>query len=447
MSQYINTELEQTILGCAMGSGRARVDMLNVRPAHFADLRHAALWTLIGQMDTNGEAIDAVTVLGALKRIPEIDRQGLDGVYLHQCVALAMNFGAAATYARQLINLAAMRRLDDALTRSRQILDGSDDAAEALEEIRTEIDSTRARSSRGRMLGEIVAEVVADLDKPSVIYETPWASLNAIIDGWRPGGLYVIGARPGVGKTIVGMQAAVTLANIGPVAFSALEMQDREVGKRALSLVSGVDGRRLNGTGPRNHGLSREEKARIGRAQEVLTPLPVSVDDSSAVSVMDVRAHARTLTRQGRVAGVVVDYLQLMAGARGDRRPRHEIVADFSRQLKILAKELDCPVIALSQLNRASETRDSGTPSLADLRESGAIEQDADAVILLHVPTETLTEGGKNVKMPVNDRLVMTVAKNRHGPQDRTTLYRDGATAQVYDLPNNQQQYDDRRSA
>ena len=239
----------------------------------------------------------------------------------------------------------------------------------------------------------------------------------------------------------------IVLPTPGPVAFSALEMQDREVAKRAISLMSGVDGRRLNGVRAGRPGLSGEDKRRIERARDVIEPLPVSVDDSSAVSVLDVRAHARTLSRRGRLAGVVVDYLQLMEGSRGDRRPRHEIVAGFSRQLKVLAKEMNCPVIALSQLNRASEARDTGTPSLADLRESGAIEQDADAVLLLHIPTETVVEGGKNVKVPMNDRLVVTVAKNRHGPQGRVTLYRDGATAQVYDLPTNQQQYDDRRSA
>lgn len=442
MSRYIDPELEQAVIGCALSGARARIDLLDVRPGHFADLRHAALWRLIGEMDSHGEAIDVLTVIGAINRIPESDRQGIDALYLHTCNAGALNPSAAATYARQLINLAALRRLDDALTRSRQLLDGASDASEVLEEIRTEIDSTRPQSTRGRMLGEIVDEVIADLDKPSVIYETPWASLNELLDGWRPGGLYVIGARPGVGKTIVGMQAAVTLANIGPVAFSALEMQDKEVAKRAISLMSGVDGRRLNGVRAGRPGLSGEDKRRIGRARDIIEPLPVSVDDSSAVSVLDVRAHARTLSRRGHLAGVVVDYLQLMEGARGDRRPRHEIVAGFSRQLKVLAKEMNCPVIALSQLNRASEARDTGTPSLADLRESGAIEQDADAVLLLHIPTETVVEGGKNVKVPVNDRLVVTVAKNRHGPQGRVTLSRDGATAQVFDLPDRQRNYD-----
>ena len=443
MSGYIDPELERAVIGCAMSSARARIDLLDVRPTHFADLRHAALWRLISEMDSHGEAIDVLTVIGAINRIPEMDRQGIDALYLHTCNAAALNPGAASTYSRQLVNLAALRRLDDALTRSRQLLDGASDASEVLEEIRSEIDSTRPQSSRGRMLGDIVSEVIADLDKPSVIYETPWESLNELLDGWRPGGLYVIGARPGVGKTIVGMQAAVALANIGPVAFSALEMQDREVGKRAISLMSGVDGRKLNGQRHGRPGLGGEEKRLIGRAAEMLRPLPVSVDDSSAVSVLDVRAHARTLSRRGRLAGVVVDYLQLMEGARGDRRPRHEIVASFSRQLKVLAKELNCPVIALSQLNRASEARDTGTPSLADLRESGAIEQDADAVLLLHIPTETVTEGGKNVKVPMDDRLVITVAKNRHGPQGRRVLFRDGATAQVYDLPDQRHNYEE----
>ena len=155
----------------------------------------------------------------------------------------------------------------------------------------------------------------------------------------------------------------------------------------------------------------------------------MSIDDRSSITVTAIRAHARGLSRRGQLAGVVVDYLQLMTAERGDRRPRHEIVADQSRQLKILAKELQCPVIALSQLNRASEQREGKAPTLSDLRESGALEQDADVVLLLHVPVDK----ADHMEVPLDHLLRVTVAKNRHGPVGRVTLARHGETATLLD--------------
>ena len=165
---------------------------------------------------------------------------------------------------------------------------------------------------------------------------------------------------------------------------------------------------------------------RIARAAGVLRNLPVSIDDRPDATVWDVASHARLLARRGPLAGVVVDYMQLMSTPRGERRPRHEVVAEQSRRLKVLAGTLDCPVIALSQLNRASQGRADLRPSLADLRESGAIEQDADVVLLLHVPLE----GG----VPDQGRLDVLVAKNRHGTTGPVRLRRDGATATLDDL-------------
>ena len=220
----------------------------------------------------------------------------------------------------------------------------------------------------------------------------------------------------------MGLQAAYGLAHHGPVAVSSLEMPQREVHTRLLAHAGQVDIGHLIGQGQPTDA----EWSAINEAGKHLAALPISVDDRSSATVWDVTTHARILARHQHLAGVVVDYMQLMTTPRGDRRPRHEVVAEQSRQLKILAGELDCPVIALSQLNRQSEQRPGGGPSLADLRESGAIEQDADVVLLLNVPVE----GG----MPDQSRLDVAVAKNRHGPLGGVHLRRDGKHATLNDL-------------
>ena len=223
-------------------------------------------------------------------------------------------------------------------------------------------------------------------------------------------------------NTLLGLQAAYGLAHHGPVAVSSLEMPQREVHTRLLAHAGQVDIGHLIGQGQPTDA----EWSAINESGKHLAALPISVDDRSSATVWDVTTHARILARHQHLAGVVVDYMQLMTTPRGDRRPRHEVVAEQSRQLKILAGELDCPVIALSQLNRQSEQRPGGGPSLADLRESGAIEQDADVVLLLNVPVE----GG----MPDQSRLDVAVAKNRHGSVALVHLQRDGKHATLNDL-------------
>ena len=429
MAEFMDQNLERAVIGCGMGGRAALMDLIAVSPEHFTDLRHVAIWRLIQHMDEIGEPVTVQTVSANLTRIPEVERRGIDSVWLFDCYQLGTPVSMAETLSARLRDLAQMRRLSDALTRSRQILDGATDAGEALEVVRDLIDSAEPEGPKGHMLGDEIDETINSFNEPSVIYESPWPSLNKLIQGWRPGGLYVVGARPGIGKSIMGLQAALSLANIGPVAVNSLEMARREVHTRVISQMTGVPQSHLTGKRRGYGGPSEEEWAAIGGEIETIRSLPVSIDDRSSISVMDVRAHARSLSRSGDLAGVVVDYLQLMSGTRGDRRPRHEVVADQSRQLKILAKELSCPVIALSQLNRASESRDTKAPSLADLRESGSIEQDADAVLLLHIPDVD----GPNGPEPDPERLVVTVAKNRQGPTGRIHLYRDGATACLTD--------------
>ena len=417
--------LEQAIIGLALTADpQVMLDLDRVRPQHFADLRHGALWALIRKV-AQQHAPDPLTIAGALPSLPAEDRNGINDGYLLDCLheAPAAPRVLAASYAQQLIDAAGHRNLEAALIRAGQVLEGTPDPVEADGLIRSVLDEAAPDSQHvGHLIADTLDATLATIGRPGAFTPTPWVDLNNTIGGWRPGALYVVGARPSAGKTLMGLQAAYGLAHHGPVAVSSLEMPQREVHTRLLAHAGQVDIGHLTGQGQPTDA----EWSAINEAGKHLAALPISVDDRSSATVWDVTTHARILARHQHLAGVVVDYMQLMTTPRGDRRPRHEVVAEQSRQLKILAGELDCPVIALSQLNRQSEQRPGGGPSLADLRESGAIEQDADVVLLLNVPVE----GG----MPDQSRLDVAVAKNRHGSSALVHLQRDGKHATLNDL-------------
>lgn len=201
-------------------------------------------------------------------------------------------------------------------------------------------------------------------------------------------------------NSVVGLQIAQALLPHGSVAFMSLEMSVNDLTTRMLSNELRIDMGKLT-----THNLDAQDWARIGEWVRERRQVPLAINDNTGSSITDIKRFARNVNRKKPLAGVIVDYLQLMAQQPGDKRPRHEFVADMSRQLKILAMDMQVPVIALSQLNRSSESREDKRPGLHDLRESGAIEQDADVVILLH--REIM--GDKSGEMSI------AIAKNRHG--------------------------------
>jgi replicative DNA helicase len=200
----------------------------------------------------------------------------------------------------------------------------------------------------------------------------------------------------------------MTLSRDGAVAFASLEMGRMELHKRIISIGASIP---MDST--MNNTLTPAEWERLARFKEEIRP-NIAIDDRAEVSIYDIRSFARSVHRTMPLKGVIVDYLQLMSSK--DNRPRHEIVAEMSRQLKILARDLEVPVIALSQLNRNSELRSDKRPSLADLRESGAIEQDSDVVILLHQE---------------DDLIMLDIAKNRQGPPALVKLRWEGEYARA----------------
>jgi replicative DNA helicase len=301
------------------------------------------------------------------------------------------------------------------------------------------IDSARARidsANAGMMqpltyVGDIIDEVIEQAGNPRLVYASPWASVTDTLGGgFRPGALYVLAARPGIGKSAVAMQIASALAEHGPVAFSSLEMPREEIVRRIIAQQNKMPHHLLESGKP----LPDLWKARIdGWQQQAPRSMAIAMDDRASVTIADVRSFARSVRRPaGRIAGVVIDYLQLMGGPKG--QSRYEIVSENSRLCKVMAMELHCPVIMLSQLNRNSENRIDRRPGLADLRDSGAIEQDADVVMMLSRDPNWEPPGPGMPPEPMP--LDLDVLKNRHGPAGNHTLYWEGSQMRTYDATN-----------
>lgn len=392
---------EQSVLGAMLLSRDAISDIADILDGgDFYQPKHETIYRTILDVHTKGSPVDAITINDALTQMGEISRTG-GAAYTHQ-LAMSVPSASAGAYYAEIVAHAATRRRLTAAGRKIQDIAGSGGAVDELvEAARREVDQTsRATGSVVQSFGETIDIMLGTLDQDINHHPTPWAALNDIIGGLRPGALYVVGARPSVGKSVVALNLAQGLAQHGSVAFSSLEMSNNDVQIRAVSSDLNLDVSRLI-----ERNLTPGDWAMIRDRRATWEHVPLFVDDNSGVTITDIKRFARSVNRRKPLAGVIVDYLQLMSQPHGDKRPRQEFVADMSRQLKIMAMDMQIPVIALSQLNRASEARQDKMPMLSDLRESGAVEQDADVVILLH--REIMGEN--------RDDLSMLVAKNRHG--------------------------------
>lgn len=380
------------------------LDDLTLHPDDFQDMRLSKLYALARKMRLNGEAVDAIT----MSAHPEFGELKIHTADLFKLTDYTINAGNVDYYANLVQEASVRRKMIDA---SSTIIQDANtlDFAFLTETARKRIDDALGIQRQAvSFIGDEIADTIDSMQQPSKAYPTPWALLTKAIGGFRAGSLYTIGARPGKGKTSIGLQCAMTLSRDGAVAFASLEMGKAELHKRIISIGASIP---MDST--MNNTLTKSEWERLARFKEEIRP-NISIDDRAEVSIHDIRTFARSVHRVMPLRGVIVDYLQLMSSR--DKRPRHEIVAEMSRQLKILARDLEVPVIALSQLNRNAESRSDKRPSLADLRESGAIEQDSDVVILLHQE---------------DDLILLDIAKNRQGPPALVKLRWEGEYARA----------------
>lgn len=387
------------MLGTVLATSGAVLDELDLNGNDFYDPRRGELFDSMKTMRAEQVPVEAFTLSEAR---PE---QAAD---LFALTDAAVPAASVPFYADVVKRDGLRRRLAEVGAKLATIEPGADSATVADDARRMVDEAIGTTGQKVRFVADILPEVEERMRAKKVFVPSPWPTLNAAIGGFRPGAVYVVAARPGMGKTVVGAQIAAQLAEGGVVAFSSLEMTADELVTRFISERLSINVGRVKDSRMTERDWSVFEKGR-----DRLESLRIAVDDRSGIAVSDVRGFARSAARTGKLAGVVVDYMQLMTSRQ--KMDRHLQVAEFSRQLKIMAKDFQVPVIALSQLNRNSEQTALGIPKLSDLRESGAIEQDADVVMLLRREGDFPQES-----------LIIDVAKNRHGETGEVPLHWDG---------------------
>jgi len=415
-----DVDAERSTLGAMMLSREVIQDVTDlVSGPDFYRPAHETIFRTILELVARREPVDVVTVSDALSRDGDVERVG--GIaYLHDIAQGCPTPSAGGYYAGIVAKQAVRRRMVTAGHKIAMMANQPGDEGELVELARKEVDATsKATTSTVQSFGETIDSMLDQLDEKPDYIPTPWAAVNEIIGGLRPGGLYVVGARPSVGKSVVALQLAKAMTAKGSVAFSSLEMSESDVQMRAVSADLRIDLKRLI-----ERDLTAGDWAKIRDRRAAWQDVPLFVDDNSGVTITDIKRFARSVNRRKPLAGLVIDYLQLMSQPAGDNRPRHEFVSDMSRQLKILAMEMKIPVIALSQLNRGSTQREDKMPTISDLRESGSIEQDADVVILLH----------REIMGEKRGDLAMLVAKNRNGATDVAPLPSGAHYPSAYDV-------------
>ncbi|WP_416394203.1 MULTISPECIES: replicative DNA helicase [unclassified Curtobacterium] len=401
---------ELAVIGAIMHTNGRAFDRIALAGRDFEDGRHGDLFDLMRQRHDTGLPVDHVT----MTMLPKVDVR-----YIDQAYEAGWYHAVVTTHAEEVATAALRRRLASVGQRLQQVGDDIDQG-QIRELVYQLVDNAMgATVAKVAYLEDIVEETVQYMTEAQQFVPTPWPKLNRMIGGLRPGALYVFGARPGVGKTVVAQNLAQALAGHGGVSFNSLEMGRYELHQRFIAANSNLTLYRMK------NGLLDDRDVQTIRSNLLQVSPRVAIDDRSSVTLAEIRQHARQVQHDAGLSGIVVDYLQLMEGPAGS--PRHEVVATFSRGLKILARDLHVPVIALSQLNRNSESTLSGQPKLSDLRESGAIEQDADLVVLLHREKDPQTQKLDDIS------ITFDVAKNRHGETGIVRLDWDGAHSRITD--------------
>ena len=410
---------EQSVLGGMLLSKDAISEVVEIlRERDFYRPAHELIYDAILDLYSRGEPADPVTVSAELTKRGDLTRAG-GAPYLHTLISSVPTAANASYYAKIIRERAIMRRLVEAGTKIVQLgytIEGEVD--EAVNQAQAEVHAvTERRAAEDYIqLSELLPAAFDEIEKISsgVVGEgvkTGFKDLDALTHGFHPGNMIVLAARPAVGKSTLGLDIAryASIHKFDTSVIFSLEMSRSEITMRMLSAEARVP---LNNI--RSGALSDEEWARMARRMGEISEAPLFIDDSPNLSLMEIRAKARRLKQRHNLKLIVIDYLQLMtSGKRVENRQQE--VSEFSRQLKLLAKELNVPVVAISQLNRSPEQRSDKKPMLSDLRESGSIEQDADVVILLH-RDDFYDQQARSGEAD------LIVAKHRNGPTRTITV-------------------------
>ncbi len=428
-------DAEQSVLGGMLLSKDAIADVVEIIKGHdFYRPAHETVYQAILDLYAKGEPADPITVAAELVKRGEITKVG-GAPYLHTLVQSVPTAANASYYAEIVHERAVLRRLVEAGTKITQMGYAADgDVDDIVNSAQAEIYAvTEQRTSEDYLpLGDIMEgaldeiEAIGSRSGEMTGVPTGFTDLDALTNGLHPGQMVVIAARPAMGKSTLALdfaRACSIKSNLPSVIFS-LEMGRNEIAMRLLSAEARVALHHM-----RSGTMTDEDWTRLARRMPDVSAAPLYIDDSPNLSMMEIRAKCRRLKQRNDLKLVVIDYLQLMQSGGSKRaESRQQEVSDMSRNLKLLAKELQLPVIALSQLNRGPEQRTDKKPMVSDLRESGSIEQDADMVILLH------REDAYEKESPRAGEADLIVAKHRNGPTATITVAFQGHYSRFVDM-------------
>lgn len=414
-------EAEMSTLGSMLIDRDAIAKVIDIlEPEDYYKEAHRAIYEAICSLFEKGEPADLITVTEALREQNKLDRVG-GAVYVANLANSVPTAANVEYYAKIVKDRSILRSLVKAGTAiAASAYETSTDVDVALDEAEQAIFQIAQKKSI-QSYSDIKRVLVEAFERIEFLYSNKggvtgvasgFADLDSITSGFHPSDLVIIAGRPGMGKTAFAlniMENAALRDSMSAAIFS-LEMSKEQLAQRMLCSVAGVDGQRL-----RTGFLKDDDWPKLSFALGKLSEASIFVDDTPSISVMEMRAKARRIKAEHQLDLIVVDYLQLMVG-RGKTESRQQEVSEISRSLKQLARELEVPILALSQLSRAVEQRTEKIPSLADLRESGSLEQDADVVIFLYRDDYYNFESEKKGLMDI------IVAKQRNGPTGKAEV-------------------------
>ena len=425
---------EQSAIGGMLLSKDAVADVVeSVRGIDFYVPKHEVIFDAVLNLYSHGEPTDVIAVTDELTKSGLLGRAG-GADYLHSLTSLVPTAANAGFYSSIVAEKAVLRRLVEAGTRIVQMGYASEgELVDHVNNAQAEIygvtggtqteDYVPLTTAVTAAIDEIEAAQGRDGSMTGV--PTGFSELDELTNGLHPGQMIIIAARPAIGKSTLGLDIARAAAihhDMPTIVFS-LEMGRSEIAMRLLSAEASVPLQHM-----RKGTVHSQDWTTIAQTRGRINDAPLYIDDSPNMTLVEIRSKCRRLKQQVGLKMIIIDYLQLMtSGKRVESRQQE--VSEFSRALKLLAKELEVPVIAISQLNRGAEQRADKKPALSDLRESGSIEQDADMVILLH------RESAYEADSPRAGEADLIVAKHRNGPTRTITVGFHGHFSRFVDLP------------
>lgn len=419
-----NLDAEMSLLGAVLLDDEVIADILeHANPKDFYDKRHALIFDAMSRLYEKHKPIDLLTLTEELKKKDELETIG-GSSYLSELTNYVPTAAHAESYAEIVAQKAVRRRLIRASADISELgFDEETSTQELLEKAEAELFSVSDQSLKQDLVS--LESVLTDsFDRLEELHRnkgslrgvrTGYRDLDNMTAGLQRSDLLILAARPAMGKTTLVTNLAYNVATIAkqPVLFFSLEMSKEQLVDRMLADASGVDSWNI-----RTGNLSDDDFAKLSEAMGDMAEAPIYIDDTPGLSVLEMRTKARRAAHEAPLGLIIVDYLQLMQGSGRSDGNRVQEVSEISRGLKLIARELDVPLIALSQLSRSVEQREDKRPQLSDLRESGSIEQDADIVMFIHRP---------GYYEPDNEELQnitnLIIAKHRNGPVGKVDLY------------------------